>query len=217
MVRTFWDLREIFRGRVADIGAGKSPYYDLIAPNTSLYIAIDYPSSLPQQETRNIKRVAGVIEAIPLATQSIDAVFCSQVLSQVQYPIDALHEIVRILRPGGYAIISVPHVSPIHSEPYDLYRFTPDGLSKLAEATGLRTCSVYIQGQLFASFALCFAMNLVLKPIVHEHPMRLLPQRQLLFAPLIAIVNGMAYLLDKILPFNRTPVNFILVSVKEQV
>lgn len=214
MIRVFRDLQDIFQGRVADLGAGASPYYHLIAPPAKSYIAIDYPSALPRQEVRKIERVAGVMEALPLATESIDTVFCTQALYQVQCPADVLCEIARILGPGACAIISVPHISPLHSEPYDLYRFTPNGLRHLASAAGLQTRSVHIQGQLFASFALCSAMNLVLSPIVPGQPMRLLPRRQLLFAPLIALVNGIAYLLDAILPFNRTPVNFIIVVSK---
>lgn len=216
MIRTFRDLEDIFQGRVADLGAGASPYYDLIAPTARSYIAVDYFSALPRQEVRDIKRVGGVMEHIPLATGLIDTVFCSQALYQVRCPMDALYEIARILRPGGYAVISVPHISPLHSEPYDLYRFTPGGLRWLVEAAGLRIHSMHIQGQLFASFALCFAMNLVLSPVAPGQSMRLLPRRQLLFAPLIALVNGIAWLLDAILPFNRTPVNFVLVAVKDK-
>lgn len=214
MIRTFRVLRDIFQGRVADLGSGASPYYDLIAPTASSYIAIDYPNALPQKDMRPIQRVAGVIEAIPLSAESIDVAFCSQVLSQVARPADALQEIKRILRPGGYAVISVPHVSALHSEPHDLYRFTPDGLSWLVRLAGLKTRSIHIQGQLFSSFALCLAMSLVLSPVVSGHPMKLLPVRQLLFAPLIAFVNGLAYLSDVILPFNRTPTNFVLVARK---
>jgi len=214
MVRTFRALGHLFQGRVVDLGAGASPYYDLIAPMAKLYIAIDYPSAMPGKDRRKIERAAGILEAVPLATESVDTVFCTQVLCQVPHPEAALREIARIMRPGGYAIISVPHVSPLHSEPYDLYRFTPDGLSRLANAAGLQTHSIHTQGRLFAAFALCLAMNLVLSPLVPGQPMRLLPRRQLLFAPLIALVNGIAYLLDTLLPFSRIPVNFIAIVTK---
>jgi len=215
MIRTFRKLSNLFHGRIADLGSGNSPYYDLIAPTAKTYLAIDYLSALSKKEVRNIKRIAGVLQALPIANGSVDTVFCSQVLCQVLQPLDALQEIARILCPGGYAIISVPHVSPLHSEPYDLYRFTPNGLSQLVNIVGLRTCEIYIQGGLFASFALCFAMNLVLSPVIAGQSMKLLPNRQIIFAPLIALVNSIAYVLDKILPFSRTPVNFILVALKE--
>lgn len=214
MLRTFSELSDIYQGRLVDLGAGVSPYYDLISQSVRDYIAIDYLSALPLSEERPIRRVAGSAEAIPLATSSVDVVFCSQVLYQVHRPKNALCEIERVLRPGGHAIISVPHVSSLHLEPHDLYRFTPDGLDWLVSHAGLQTLSVHVQGQLFASFALSLAMNLVLSRSRSGRPMKLLPWRQILFAPLIASVNGIAYLLDAILPFNRTPVNFITVAVK---
>lgn len=217
MIRTFKDLKDIFHGRVVDLGAGASPYYDLIAPNVKSYIAVDHSFALRKYKKHNIEYIAGTINAIPLVSESIDVIFCSQVLCQVQNPQNALREIARILRPGGYAIISVPHISPIHSEPYDLYRFTPDGLGKIAGAAGLKTCDIFIQGHFFSSLALCLAMNLVLTPIVDDKPMRLLPWRQVLFAPLICFLNSIAWILDKLIPFNRTPVNFILVSMKMKV
>ena len=214
MIRTFRELQDVFQGQVVDLGAGASPYYDLIAPMAKSYIAIDREFSFPEQEVRGIKRVAATMESLPLTTESIDTVLCTQAIYQMLYPIDALREVARILRPGGYAVFSVPHISPIHSEPNDLYRFTPDGFRKLAEAAGLHFRSVHVQGQLFSSFALCFAMSLVLSPVVPGQSMQLLPRRQLLFAPLIALVNGISYLLDAVLPFNRTPVNFIIVMTK---
>jgi len=214
MIRTFRNLKGLFRGRVADLGAGASPYYDLIASEAEVYIAVDYPSAFLQEEKRSIERVVGLMEQIPIANQSIDTVFCTQALYQVKDPTRALQEIARILRTGGYAIISVPHISPLHSEPYDLYRFTPDGLRWLAHDAGLQTQSVHIQGQLFASFALCLAMNLVLSHFATGQSMQLLQRRQLLLAPLIALINVTAWLLDSLLPFNRTPSNFILVAVK---
>lgn len=214
MIRTFRKLQPLFKGRIADLGAGSSPYYDIIAGQAELYVAMDYIDSFSQQEMRRIERVAGTIEAIPLADVSIDTVFCSQVLCQTHNPKKALIEIARILRPKGYAIISVPHISPLHSEPNDLYRFTPYGMSQLIESTELRIHNIYTQGQLFASFALSFAMNLILEPINCGHPMRIVSRRKLACAPLIAFCNTLAFILDAVLPFNRTPVNIIAIATK---
>ena len=181
MVRVFTELGKVMRGHIADLGAGRSPYYDLVSVNAKSYTAIDYFNTndyleFIKNDKRNIKRVAGNIEAIPLKTESMDVVFCSQVLEHVLSPKTVLNEISRILCSNGYAIISVPHISPIHLEPYDFYRFTPIGLSKLCETTGLQTLQTYVQGQFFASFALCFAMNLVLRSMVFGKPIYLPPK-----------------------------------------
>jgi hypothetical protein len=147
--------------------------------------------------------------------ETVNTIFCAQVLSQVVHPERAIAEIARILRQSGSVILSVPSSSPIHCEPYDLYRFTPDGLRGMLQRAGLKVVEQYTQGDLFSSFALNFAMTLVLSPMKSGRPMFLQQNRQVLYAPLIAFVNLCAVFLDWILPFNRSPVNFIMVATKE--
>ena len=214
MVRTLRALAPLMHGRVVDVGAGRSPYYDVFSAGARSYIAVDYPASLPADEARPIARVAGVVEALPLRDGSADALLSTQVLYQTIDPSRGLREVCRVLRPGGHAILSAPHSSPVHSEPYDLYRFTPQGLRRLGEEAGLEVVRLETQGQLFSGFALALAMNLVLTPVSPGRPMEVRPRRQLLFAPLIGLVNALAYLLDRALPFNRSPVNLIVVLRK---
>jgi SAM-dependent methyltransferase len=214
MVRTLRELAPLFRGRVADLGAGSSPYHDLLGGAASQYVALDYPASLTRPDDRAMMRVGADVQAIPLVSGCVDAVLCSQVLSQVERPDVALVEMARILKSGGHAVVSAPHISALHSEPHDLYRFTPDGLRRLLACANLRVLSVHAQGGLFASFALCLAMNLILSPPVEGQPMNVSKRRQLMFAPIIALVNAMAAVLDRVLAFGRTPVNLIMVARK---
>jgi SAM-dependent methyltransferase len=214
MVRTLRALAPLVRGRVVDVGAGRSPYYDLFSAGVRSYVAVDHPASLPVEEDRPIARVAGIVEALPLRDGAADTLLSTQVLSQSIDPSLGLREVSRVLRPGGHAILSAPHSSPLHAEPYDLYRFTPEGLRRLGEEAGLQVVGLESQGQIFSGFALALAMNLVLTPVSPGRPMEVRPRRQLLFAPLIGLVNVLAYLLDGVLPFNRSPVNLIVILRK---
>ncbi len=216
MIRTFRKLKHYFRGTIVDLGAGLSPYYELVATRDGNYIAVDRFSELPKHTSTGPKPVAGDLQHLPFLDESVDTVFCAQVISQLMHPEDAIHEIARILRSSGAAILSAPSTSPIHSEPYDLYRFTPDGLKGMLERAGLKVLEQYTQGQMFSSFALNLAMTLVLTPMKSGQEMKLRENMQLLFAPLIGVVNLSAVFLDWIFPFNRTPVNFILVAIKGQ-
>ena len=49
----------------------------------------------------------------------------------------AIDEIARVLRPGGYLILTAPHIWGLHEIPHDYFRFTPYGLRHLAEKSGL--------------------------------------------------------------------------------
>ena len=46
---------------------------------------------------------------------------CTEVLEHVPRPIDALAEMVRIVRPGGQLILTAPLGSGLHQEPYHFY------------------------------------------------------------------------------------------------
>ena len=58
------------------------------------------------------------IISIPEPDNAFDAVMCVEVLEHVPYPVDALHEISRLLRSGGYMVLTAPFNSLTHFAPY---------------------------------------------------------------------------------------------------
>ena len=73
---------------------------------------------------------------IPLADHCVDTVLALEVLEHVTHPQDVLHEVARILKPGGTVIVSVPSAVPRHDD-HDYWRFTAEGLAQLgSEAFG---------------------------------------------------------------------------------
>lgn len=66
------------------------------------------------------------ITDIPRPDSSFDAVMCIEVLEHLPAPVDALRELVRLLRPGGDLIITAPFCSLTHFAPY----FFQTGFSK---------------------------------------------------------------------------------------
>lgn len=63
-------------------------------------------------------------EALPLKSNSFDAVICSEVLEHVRDPRIVLDEIARVLRPGGRLLLTVPLHYHIHASPHDYARYT---------------------------------------------------------------------------------------------
>lgn len=58
------------------------------------------------------------ITAIPVTDGSFDAVMCTEVLEHVPDPVAALKEMDRVLKPGGYLLVTAPFASITHFAPY---------------------------------------------------------------------------------------------------
>lgn len=66
-----------------------------------------------------------------IKSNSIDRIFCMEVLEHVNNPFEAISEAFRVLKKGGIFIGSSPFVFPIHDAPYDHFRYTRYGLRLL--------------------------------------------------------------------------------------
>jgi ubiquinone/menaquinone biosynthesis C-methylase UbiE len=71
-----------------------------------------------------------------LLDASADTVLCTAVLEHLEWPQDAIREMYRILKPGGYVILTAPLFWHLHEEPRDFYRYTKYGLEYLFTREG---------------------------------------------------------------------------------
>jgi ubiquinone/menaquinone biosynthesis C-methylase UbiE len=58
------------------------------------------------------------ITAIPMQDHSLDAIMCTEVLEHVPDPVTVMKEFNRLLKPGGYLLLTAPFVSITHFAPY---------------------------------------------------------------------------------------------------
>jgi SAM-dependent methyltransferase len=73
---------------------------------------------------------------------AFDAVLCFEVLEHLASPDRALAAIADVLRPGGKLLVTVPHLSRLHEEPHDYFRYTGYGLRALTERAGLEVLEI---------------------------------------------------------------------------
>jgi SAM-dependent methyltransferase len=167
---------------VLDVGAGTGRYRGLFGHCD--YRAQDraqYAGTLtgPQREAWAYDRLDLVSDAaaIAVATGSIDAVLCTEVLEHVPDPVAVLAEIARVLRPGGRLFLTAPLGSGLHQEPSHFYGgFTPHFYRRVLGSCGLNILAITPNGGLFAHVAqeLHRAAGLLEGRYPARHPARLI-------------------------------------------
>jgi SAM-dependent methyltransferase len=118
-------LAPAITGKALDIGCQYPRYKNLFPFST--YTTLDINPGAD---------ILGRIEAIPSDDASYNSIVCTQVLGDVFDLRKAFSEMHRVLVPNGYALISEAHITPLHDEPNDFWRFTPHSLRALAEQAG---------------------------------------------------------------------------------
>lgn len=107
---------QIAGGRVLDFGCGTGYGASRISGECREIIGVDISAdaiaiATERYDARNLqfKQIGRVEDGpIPFATSSFDAVLSFQVIEHIAEPRVYLREIVRVLRPGGVAIIATP-------------------------------------------------------------------------------------------------------------
>lgn len=80
---------------------------------------------------------------LPFEPGSFDVVVTTKViLEHVSEPSDVIHEIHRVLKPGGKAFIIAPHIRRQHQKPHDYFRYTEFALEYLAKKAGFTKVQV---------------------------------------------------------------------------
>lgn len=118
------------KGSVLDVGGGTSKYRAIVLSSATRYVCIDVVPGIHVD-------VVGDVLRMPFANDSFDTVICNQVLEHVSDPERLMGEISRVLRAGGCAIITAPFMQPVHADPGDYFRYTPEGIVALAGRCGL--------------------------------------------------------------------------------
>lgn len=125
-------ISEWARGRVLDVGCGHMPFRADAQRVATQYDGLDIEARVPDVT------FIGSAEAMPqIPDAAYDTVFSFEVLEHLPHPQRAMAEMARVLRPGGVLLLTVPHLSRLHEEPHDYFRYTRHGLRVLVEDAGL--------------------------------------------------------------------------------
>lgn len=180
-------------GRLLDVGCGTKPYQSLF--DVDEYIGLDIDGG----RTRELGKAEYFYDGkvFPFQNGVFDSILCNQVLEHVFNPDEFLTEIVRVMRPGGKLLLTVPFVWDEHEQPHDYARYSSFGLQALFEKRGLK---ILQHKKLAADASILFQLiNAYLYKTIQNFPM---PLRLIFTATIIAFFNVTGILVAKLLPAN---------------
>jgi ubiquinone/menaquinone biosynthesis C-methylase UbiE len=101
------------RGRSLDIGIGSGVLLRELARRGSIPVGVDFSATIARKCRENIsmegegriRLLLADAEFLPVQRESLDLVTCLGVVEYLAGDDDALREIYRVLRPGGYALV----------------------------------------------------------------------------------------------------------------
>lgn len=138
-------LRNHASGKLLDAGCGAMPFKASLTNFVDEYHSIDIERKVPEVDfVGDLQDMKGV------ADESYDVILCTEVLEHVPQPEKLIAEVWRVLKSRGKFILSVPHLSRLHDEPFDYYRFTKHGLQFLLEQNGFSVLEIVPTGSLFS-------------------------------------------------------------------
>ena len=137
-------------GDLLDIGTGTGRILSLLAPRASRAVGIDRShemlavarAALAGAEYRHVQLRHGDMYHLALPARSVDLVVLHQVLHFADDPVAVLHEVVRVLRPGGRLLLVdfAPHAEESLRDQHAHRRlgFSSDDIAHWSDAAGLR-------------------------------------------------------------------------------
>lgn len=94
------------------------------------------------------------ITCIPEADGSFDAIMCVEVFEHLPEPIKAITEFNRLLKPGGYLVITAPFCSLTHFAPYHYYTgYTKYFYEKFLSENRFEITDIQVNGNYFEYLA----------------------------------------------------------------
>lgn len=157
LLSTFMDL--VPAGRILDAGCGDGSLTVTLLANEYRVVAVDVSEPALERllnkakdggrESRLEARVAG-LDRIDEPDSSIDGIVCGEVLEHLEDDEAAVSEFFRLLKPGGFCVVTVPadpgKWSFVDEWAGHFRRYTLDGLAGMFEKAGFQTKEIHHWG-----------------------------------------------------------------------
>lgn len=142
-------IQKYAKGKVLDIGCGNKPYESWFEGRIEKYIGCDIV-----QSSSNRVDVLCLANKIPLENENFETVFSTQAIEHIEDFQGMVEEAYRVLKSGGFFILSGPFYWHLHEEPHDFYRFSKYGFKYILEKAGFEVLEINENGGAWATLGL---------------------------------------------------------------
>ncbi len=137
LLKPYLVAKEWAKGDLLEVGCGEGRGIEWLLPSLSSFTAIDKIESavvLLRSKFPQGKFVSGHLPPLPFEDSAFDSVVSFQVIEHIEDDVLFLKEIYRVLRPGGFALITTPNrLMSLSRNPWHVREYTSDELTKLAK------------------------------------------------------------------------------------
>ncbi len=137
--------KQYAKGYFLDLGCGDLPFKNELVELVAYYDTLDF---FPRTDA--LTYIEDIQNMTTVPSERYNSAICLEVLEHVPDPFRAVREIYRVLAQESVLIISVPHLSRLHDEPHDYYRYTRYGVRYLLEQAGFKVIHLVERGGLFS-------------------------------------------------------------------
>lgn len=198
--------RPYIRGAVLDIGCGEKKYADLF--KIERYISVELAVKFRPDIIANG-------EALPFSSETFDSILSTQVLEHVRDLDKFMLEVIRVLKQGGYFVITVPFIGRLHNIPNDYLRFSEFGIRNIFNKYGLSSIMVKPMGGFFTTQC-CLWIFFFYETVQSIKIRSLRIAAHKLLGIFLLFFNCLSYLLHQIDREGLTPFNYLAVAIKSK-
>lgn len=205
----FYAIKTYSKGDVLDIGCGNKPYEKIFEGLIDNYIGCDII-----QSNLNMVDVLSPANKIPIEDNRFETIISTQTIEHVEDYQGLVSEAYRLLKPGGYFILSGPFNWQLHEEPYDFFRFTKHGFKYILEKAGFEVIELKENGGMWSVVG-----QYIIKNITNDHVKRNNKIRRLFNflkrLKVIYLLNCLFDGLDKIDYNSINTINYVIIAKKK--
>lgn len=185
-------LKTSFYGKVLDIGGKKINKRGSFRPPLDKVISWDYANMDHKTEPDLLCSA----EKIPVADGHYDFVILTEVLEHVPNPEAVIKECSRVLKNNGIFILSIPFLYPLHADPGDFQRWTPEKIKIELKKSGMTVKNIHGRGGIVA--VIMDLLNVYLDPPNPNFFSKIIRVSFITIAPLFLFLDKIVKNKDKI-------------------